>query len=279
MSKPRVILISFIFLFLLISGFAAYRLLSPPEEPKPAPTASKRQIINALPIPQRPFVALFPHETNKLITLFLDKPGDTPELTIDIEYLSGNALKGGRTTVSFPNTLPFTQAFLLGSCSAGGKCSFDRDITTGTIRTKLENDTEIHVLKSNYVFINGPSATTDQKLKFTPQNYSVNAILGYTHGFLGEFSGELASEPFAITSSSSRTITGTLTLSATDATALLYYDGQKYQPLETTIASRQLSATLNLKPWSKKVTIIRDDLRGESQDVTLYLIGPFLPVK
>src|SRR5687767_8553217 len=61
-------------------------------------TSNKRQLINALPISERPFVAIFPHPTNKLITLMVDKKPDS-DLTIDIEYLSGNALKGGRTTI------------------------------------------------------------------------------------------------------------------------------------------------------------------------------------
>ena len=279
MPKSKLVLIIPALLILSLVGFVAYRLLASSSTQEITPPPAKRQIINAIPIPDRPFITLFPHQTNKLITLYMDKPGNTPELTVDIEYLSGNSLKGGRTTISLPTQLPFTQAFLLGSCSSGGKCSFDQDITTGTIKTKLENDTEINILKSNYVFIDGPSATTDQKLKFTPIKYTDTAILSYTHGYIGTYSDEVISEPFVITSATSKDITGTLTL-ISDATGLAYYDGQDYQVLEEVEADNgQLTVNLDLKPWSKEVTIIRDDLKGESQDVTLYLVGPFLPLK
>lgn len=279
MPKSKLVLLVPALLILSLVGFVAYRLISSSSTEEVTPPPAKRQIINALPIPDRPFITLFPHQTNKLITLYMDKPGNTPELTVDIEYLSGNSLKGGRTSISLPVELPFTQAFLLGSCSSGGKCSFDQDISTGTIKTKLENDTEINILKSNYVFIDGPSATTDQKLKFTPIKYTETAILSYTHGYIGTYSGEVVSEPFVITSASSDDVTGTLTL-ISDATSLAYFDGQDYQVLEEVEAvDGQLTVDLDIKPWSRQVTIIRDDLKGETQDVTLYLVGPFLPLK
>lgn len=265
-------------IFLVVGGILVARMLNSTKETITQPS-SKRQVINALPIPERPFVALFPHESNKLITLLMDKPGETPELTIDLEYLSGNALKGGRTTVTLPTSLPYTQAFLLGSCSSGGKCSFDRDITTGTVKTKIEKSDEIHILKSNYVFIDGPSATTDQKLRFTPKNYKANSILAYTHGFIGSFDGEAVSEPFVITSSSSNTITGTLSVITNEATAFRIYDGEEYQDLPATLVGNELTATLNLKPWSRSVTIVRDDLKGATEDATLYLLGPIIPIK
>ena len=279
MPKSKLVFVIPALLILSLVILIAYRLLASSSTKEVAPPPAKRQVINAIPIPDRPFITLFPHQTNKLITLYVDKLGDTSELTVDIEYLSGNSLKGGRTTISLPVQLPFTQAFLLGSCSSGGKCSFDQDITTGTIKTKLENDTEINILKSNYVFIDGPSATTDQKLKFTPIKYSDTAILSYTHGYVGTFTGEVVSEPFVITSASPDNVTGTLTL-VSDATSLAYYDGQDYQVLEGVKSSDgQLTVDLNLEPWSREVTIVRDDLKGETQDITLYLVGPFLPLK
>lgn len=265
-------------LLIVVLGIGAFFILRPKSQEAES-TASKRQIINALPYADRPFVTLFPHESNKLITLFLEKPGDIPELTIDLEYLSGNALKGGRTTIKFPVALPYTQAFLLGSCSSGGKCSFDTDITTGTIKTKIEKAEEVHVLKSNYVFVDGESATTDQKLKFSPaKTYKGQSILAYTHGYLNEIEQEVVAEPFVITSSSPTTIQGTLTFTAPDATKLLYFDGSAYKEMKFDSENGQ-TIDLNLKPWSKTVTIIRDDLKGAEEETTLYLVGPFVPIK
>ena len=95
----------------------------------------------------------------------------------------------------------------------------------------------------------------------------------------GWHSAMLSPEPYVITSASPDDVTGTLTL-ISDATSLAYFDGQDYQVLEEVEAvDGQLTVDLDIKPWSRQVTIVRDDLKGETQDVTLYLVGPFLPLK
>lgn len=63
---------------------------------KVAPAPKVRQLINELPMSQRPFVGIFPHASNKLLTLFIDRlEKDFKSVNIDLEYLSGNSLKGG----------------------------------------------------------------------------------------------------------------------------------------------------------------------------------------
>ncbi len=244
--------------------------------PKPTP-APKRQIINALPIKERPFVALFPHPTGKLLTLYFDKPGSASSITLDIEYLAGNALKGGRTSINPHSTMPYTQGFLLGSCSAGGKCSFDTDITSGDIKTKLEIGNDIHVLKSNFTFVTNDSSTSDQKVFFTPTGKVKNAfILGQTHGYIGNLDKEVSAEPVAITSSTDKPVIGQLRLVAPNSTSMVYYDGSSYQTLPVTKTSDGLAVAINLKPWSKTVNIVRDDQQGKQETVTLYLVGPFV---
>jgi len=270
-----------IVLVVLLLGVAAYfAFFRDKLGPSSPPVQNKRQIINALPYDQRPFVALFPHPTNKLITLLVDKAVSDSDITIDIEYMSGNSLKGGRTSLALPFSLPHTQAFLLGSCSAGGKCSFDTDITTGSVKTKLERNNEIHVLKSNFVFLTDErTATSDQKAVFTPDVDPGIAIMAQTHGYIAELEGELAAEPIAITTTSAKDVVGTLELIAPDATAVYYYDGEAYQALDFNTVANKLVIDLDLIPRSREVSIIRDDLQGETEDATLYLVGPIVAIK
>lgn len=242
-------------------------------------TPARRQVINALPFKDRPFVAIFPHSTAKLITLMVDKPPAVAKLDLEIEYLSGNALKGGRTSISLPVSLPYGQAFLLGSCSAGGKCSFDKDITTGTLKTKLEMGDELHVLKSNFAFVNGETWTSDRKVGFVPGKSAAQLLIGQTHGFIGDAPAEVAAEPAVITSTTKDAITGTLTIAAKDAASLLIYDGSSYQPLEAEKSADVFTVAINHVPVAREVSIIRDDLKGASENVTLYYVGPIVPVK
>ena len=263
-----------------VGGFFLFR--SKPATSRLPQAAGKKQIINALPIDQRPFVALIPHASNRLLTLYFDKPGQGQNISLDIEYLAGSSLKGGRTSVTDLGHLPFTTAFLLGSCSTGGKCSFDTNITTGIIKTKMDVGQDLHVLRSNFVFVEGvdKAVTTDSKLAFMPTNkLTAPLILSQTHGFLGKPEGEIAAEPIALTATAPQKITGTLTIYAPDATKLVYYDGSIYQPLPASKTGDHLTADLSLAPWSKTVDIRRDDEEGASETVSLYLLGPIVPLK
>lgn len=239
-----------------------------------------KQLINALEITKRPFVAILPHSTGKLITLMYHGKQDAKNVSVELEYLSGNALKGGRTSIN-ATSFPYVQGFLLGSCSAGGKCSFDKDITTGTIKTRLDIDEQIHVLKSNYTFITPTSnATSDQKTKFEIQGTSkANFVLGQTHGYLGEVTGEPAYEPIAITSTTGDVIKGNLSIRGSGISKALIYDGSKYVESKFEQLGDYVVIGLNTKPWTKKVTIVRDDLKGATEEIDLFMIGPVVLVK
>lgn len=239
-----------------------------------------KQLINVLEIAKRPFVAILPHPTGKLITLMYHGKQEAKNMAVELEYLSGNALKGGRTSIN-TTTFPYVQGFLLGSCSAGGKCSFDKDITTGTIKTRLDIDSQIHVLKSNYTFITPNSnATSDQKAKLEIEGLSkANLVLGQTHGYLGEITGEPAYEPVAITSTTGDLIKGKLSIRGSGVSKVLVYDGSKYVESKFEQLGDYIVITVNQKPWSKKVTIIRDDLKGASEETDLFMIGPVVLVK
>ncbi len=248
---------------------------APQEEAK-----TTQRIINQLEINQRPFVALFPHPTGKLLTLMIDKPGDIPEAKLEIEYLSGNSLKGGRATVEFPTDLPYTRSFLLGTCSAGGSCSFDEDLSTGTVKTNFTLGDNLHVLKDTFVFIDGETSTSDLRLKFDPQSPLTGIqILAFTHGYLGQTDLEVTQPGVLITSSNSRDIAGQLSIKAPQAQKLYYYNGQEYQEIEAQKEGQYLVADIDLSPQSNQIEIIRDDLQGETEEVTLYQVGPFIAVK
>lgn len=246
----------------------------------PPENNTTQRIINQLEIDKRPFVALFPHPSGKLLTLMIDKPGDIPEAKIEVEYLSGNSLKGGRASVEFPTDLPYTRSFLLGTCSAGGSCSFDTDLSTGTLKTSFTLGSDLHVLKDTFVFIDGESSTSDLRLKFTPQDtLSGIQILSFTHGFLGEIDQKVTQPGVLLTSSNSRLISGQLSIKAPKAQKLYYYNGQQYQKLKAQKQDQYLVAEISLRPQSRQVEIVRDDLEGETEQITLYQIGPFLAVE
>ncbi len=250
---------------------------------KTPPTRQVRQLINALDVTKRPFLAIFPHSTGKLLTLYLDHVGDSyKQSTIDLEYLSGNALKGGRTTIDLPKPLPYTQAFLLGSCSSGGKCSFDTDLISGDIKNKLDDGSEtMNVLKSDFVFVNkGAVTSTDGRVVYTPTNAKQkDQIMMDTQGLPKELDGQLAYAPVAISTVDNKKISGTLAFKVTGITKAMIYDGTNYQPIKVRTSDDSTIVDLDQSPWNKAVTITRDDLKGATETHQLFLLGPIILLK
>lgn len=253
------------------------------KEEAPDQTNNIKLLINELELNKRPFIAMIPHSSGRLLSLYIDNvPTDAKSSTLDIEYLAGNLLKGGRVTLNLPVNTPFIQAFLLGSCSAGGKCSFDKDLTSGTLKHRLEFEGETHILKSNYVFINGEEvSTTDTKAKFTPANKKqTNLILIDSQGLPTKMEGETISSPFIITSVTDDPVKGTLSLRGKDATKALIYDGNSFKDLP--IKSNQdglVVIAIDHAPWKKTAQIVRDDEQGKTEDVTVDILGPIILIK
>lgn len=254
------------------------------KKPTTGQTAKQpRQLINALPVRERPFLVVFPHTTGKLLTIYLDRvDGKYQQSSVDLEYLSGNALKGGRTTIDFPKALPYAQAFLLGSCSSGGKCSFDTDLISGTIKNKLDDGSDVlNVLKSDFVFVvKGEVTTTDGRVTYAPVSAKQkDQILLDTQGLPKAVEGELAYAPIAISAVSGAKVAGKLTFRVSGVKSALIYDGSNYQPLKAGITADSVEVSLNQLPWNKAANIVRDDLKGEAETAQLYLLGPIVLLK
>lgn len=245
-------------------------------------TAGGRLLMNVLEIGKRPFVAMIPHSSGRLLTLYLDNVDSSiKSATIDIEYLSGNSLKGGRVSPSFPIKLPHSQGFLLGSCSTGGKCSFDTDLTAGNIKTRLDlTNGESHILKSDFIFINGSVNSPDGRVSYTPASPKVkNQILADTQGLPLLLDKPLAYAPLAISADGPTKIQAELKIKVASVTSALIFDGEKYIDLPFTFESEQVVISLNNSPWHKQVEITRDDQKGAKETAELYILGPIVLVK
>lgn len=237
-------------------------------------------LINELPFSDRPFVALFPHESNKLFTMFVQNADKAKTASVDLEYQSGDLLKGARVSVETPAPNIYTKAVILGSCSSGGKCTFDTDLKSGTMKFKLgfEDKNLTHLLKGDFTFINGQNNLPDGKVIFTPtkSKTATNYILMNSFGLPSPLDGEIALYPIVITSVSDKNIAGSMTINQSGVTKALIFDGTKYIDLKYTETDGAITVELNNKPWSKAATITRDDIKGTQEETILYLVGPIV---
>ena len=275
MRKSTVI--SLIIFALLLSG------CTKKTQVEKAPPSNIKVLVNELPFPDRPFTVLVPHESNRIFTFFPQNADKAKTATLDLEYQSGDLLKGARAALDTPIPNPFIKAIVLGSCSTGGKCTFDTDLKSGTMKFKLDYGTKniIHLLKGDFAFIQGQKNLPDGKVSFEPAkpNSKDNLILINSLGVPVQPEKEVVLYPIVISSVSSKNIAGTLTINQSGVTDMAIFNGTSYKPLKFTTKGNSLIVSLNETPWTKQATIVRDDQKGAQESLTLYLIGPIVLYK
>lgn len=240
-------------------------------------------LINELPLAQRPFTVLVPHATNRLFTFVTIGADKAQAAALDLEYQSGDLLKGAKASIDSPISSPFIKAIILGSCSTGGKCSFDKDLKSGTMKFRLgfAGQDVTHVLKGDFVFVTGQKNMPDGKVNFEPGKLTAkeNIILMNSFGLPNNADAQLALYPIVISAVNDKNIVGTLTVNQSGVTSAAIYDGSGYIPLKYTEKDGKLTFNLNNKPWSMKAEIVRDDDKGAKESLSLYLLGPIVLYK
>ncbi len=247
------------------------------------PSAATKLLINELPLSERPFTVLVPHISNRLFTFYAQNADKAKAASIDLEYQSGDLLKGVRATLESPIKNPYIKGIILGSCSTGGKCTFDTELKSGTMKFKLNfpNQDATHVLKGDFTFLNGQTSMPDGKVsfQFTSKKAATNLIMANSFGLPKSVSKEILLYPIVISSTSDKNVTGSLSVNATGVTSAVIYDGTDYQPLKFETVKGSLVFKLDQKPWSKTANITRDDQKGAVESLSLYLVGPILLYK
>lgn len=249
---------------------------------KPSPLTTKI-LINELPLPERPFTVLVPHATNRLFTFVTIGADKAQSASLDLEYQSGDLLKGARASIESPIASPYIKAMILGSCSTGGKCTFDSDLKSGTEKLKLTfpGQNVTHLLKGDFVFLTGQKNLPDSKVSFEPSKLTAkeNLIMMNSFGLPKSTDKEILLYPVVISAVSDKVISGTLTINQPGVTNAAIYDGTEYVPLKIIQKENTLTIALNQKPWSMNAEITRDDEKGTKESLTLYLLGPIVLYK
>jgi len=247
------------------------------------PNTSVKVLINELPLKDKPFTVLVPHTSNRIFTFYVQDANKAKFASLDLEYQSGDLLKGAKASLDTPVPNPFIKAIILGSCSTGGKCTFDTGLKSGTMKFRLEFEGQdaVNILKGDFTFIQGQKNLPDGKVVFEPSRLSAkeNIILGNSFGLPLPTEKEIQMYPVYLSSTNDKAVSGTLTFNQSEVTDMAIYDGSSYKPLKFTVKDGSLVVSLNEKPWQKQVTIIRDDQKGAQESTTLYLVGPVVLYK
>lgn len=241
---------------------AAIKLVNKPKEETETgqPPAPKIEEVNQIPIKERPFIEIIPRSDGREVRLTIDRLGNASKVEYELEYQAGTLLQGAFGNIDFTKEkAPVTRNILLGSCSAGGKCSYHEDVNGGTLLLRYTN-AETVFLKGEWNFQvmskqNGRFSSRDAKFNFDvgkgglPTN--TFAVVAQTLGLPGPVEGEIVGGPYSLTlppgvSQVKKAINLTMRTTATDKIPrLLGWSEDGWIEYQAEISDKTLEATVD----------------------------------
>ncbi|MCB9812813.1 MAG: hypothetical protein H6772_00260 [Pseudomonadales bacterium] len=223
------------------------------EEPKLKKTKISEPV-NIIDIEERPYITIEPNADGKNINLtVLSVKKDASSVDYELEYQSGSLLQGVFGSIELLK-LPASTKQLLGSCSAGGACTYHTDVTGGHLTTRFNGD-ENYALKSEWKYIENVDksdgfSSKDAKFQITSDKLkNVNlAVIFNTPGFPDSIKGTISSDPYSLQTYPSISGTASLTMRARDEGNLVImgWDGSKWTEFNGEIDGKSITAEVDL---------------------------------
>lgn len=248
-------------LLILISGgaFAAYRFTKGSSASAPVETPAKKRIVepvNVIPVEERPVVYVVPEADGRNLTLRVEtvkKAATTAEY--ELEYQSGELLQGVNGSLELAS-LPAKTTQLMGSCSAGGKCSYHENVAGGSLLLRFIG-AENYSLKQDWKYIDNKAKETamsskDAKFQIeSPELAKARFVVIYhSPGYPDEAPGKVVSDPYTLQASSALKGKATLTMRAMEEGNLVIagYDGTTWKEFKGSVDGKMVTTEVELLP-------------------------------
>lgn len=220
-------------------------------------TTKKQKIeepVNVISLEERPYVQISPVADGRNIQLIikeLKKPANEAEY--ELEYQAGTLLQGIFGAIQL-DKLPAQVTELLGSCSAGGKCSYHEDVKGGTLLLRFSGP-ENYALKQDWKYFDNStkeSAFSSKDAKFQLESESLSGqrylVIYNSPGYPEGLEGTAVSEPYSLAVSSTLSGTGSLTMRANEEGSLkiMGWDGTQWHEFAGEMDGKMVTAEVDL---------------------------------
>lgn len=251
------IIIGIIVAVLLVSGGVfAYLKMSGDKMVEQVQDDKKKKVsqpVNMIPVEERPYLRIVPIDGRNLdlVAEVIKKPADL--LEYELEYQAGSLLQGAFGELEL-DSLPATTRILLGSCSAGGACTYHENVKGGTLVTRYAGANE-YALKQEWRYIENVGKDTgvsskDAKFQLDAKSLAQQRVIivfnspGYPEGL----TGTPVSDPYSLEVMGTLSGEGELTIRANEEGNLMImgWDGSKWHEFETTVDGKEAKATVDL---------------------------------
>jgi len=264
MSK-KVLIIAAVVILLLVGAVTAAIFLLKPGKKSDDTTAKKPPInepVNVIDLTDRPYVTLTPRADGKELTLSLfTLPLKASEMEYEMEYQAGTLLQAAFGSIDLTSqSVPLDKKVLLGSCSAGGACTYHQDVQGGNLTLKFRAD-QNYALKDEWRFIEtkeaeGEYSSRDSKFQLKAADALDKTgymVIMQTSGLPAKAPGDIIAGPYGIYPAGGIPDKSTADLSmhlSEDVTAatIYGYNGTDWVKFDTTVADKTATASVDLMP-------------------------------
>jgi len=260
MSKKLLIPLIIVLALILVAGSIFFIIKGKNTAPA---AATKRppinEPVNVIDLVERPYITLTPRTDGRELTFYVaNLPKIASDMEYELEYQAGTLLQGAFGSIDFAaEKPPVSKKILLGSCSAGGACSFHEDVQGGSITMQFRGQPN-YGLKDEWRFLptkgaKGKFASRDSKFQVSAAKVLDNSaflIIMQTSGLPAAAPGQVLAGPYGIYPSSGLPSKGeldlTMRLSADSDTATIYgFDGGNWVKFDTKVADKEATATVD----------------------------------
>ena len=216
--------------------------------------------VNEIPVKERPYATVIPRADGREVSISVTTLQGASQVEYELEYQAGTLLQGAFGKIDFSKEqAPVVRQILLGSCSAGGKCSYHENVNGGTLLLRYKNG-KTTALKGEWNFQiagkqKGHFNSRDAKFNFDTGDKDLSAqtfvIVAQTMGLPGPIDGEVVGGPYAVflpsgvSLSKGKQYTMSLRISGDQKATLFAWTEGRWAPLKTGQEGKTLTAQVN----------------------------------
>lgn len=233
---------------------------------KPEPAVKDRpkvqEAVNAAPLAERiyatlGFAAESRHPAGRELTLTVAEAKGASKIEYELEYQAGTLVQAGLGSISpAGEEAPYKRDILLGSCSAGGACSYSQDVLGGTLLLRFK-DSAVGNLKGEWNFYepgnDGKFGSRDAKFqveagKLRNAFVIISQTLGLPPAFAESYgvAKEVVAGPYHVETTATATgeMAATIRLAKEGVATLWHWDGRMYREIPAEVEGKTLTTKL-----------------------------------
>lgn len=256
-KKLPLILISIVVLGLGIGGFLWLRgrgqsdsnLEAEPEKTKIT------EPVNVIPVSDRPYLKIVPNRAHYVSIMVGDLKKEAELVEYELEYQSGSLLQGAFGEFEL-ESLPAEREIMLGTCSAGGACTYHEDIKGGTLLTRFGGGPEAYALKNDWRYFENDGTVAEVSSRDAKFQLSSEDLEGVSYIIVTNSPGaplglekEVISDVYVLAGSSELSGAGELSIRAnsdTEGASIYGYDGTDWTEFNSSLDGKQVTAEVEL---------------------------------